>query len=260
MRVWPRRYLTPNWAVLRSDLPARTLEFLDGVPWPDKSLPSSPEWPVTGLPVRRHLLTTHRSIGWVRLGEAPDKAARDPAYPVGPPPSSSSSCCDISGRAAAAWSAPPRGEPVEVVGVDPLLIRRVGRASPVLDAYDNGLPGPLVGYRPVYRRCACGCGAELARGGTRYFDDDHRRRARNARRRKPRQTERNSGCPVDARPLSGPRSTYCSRRCRETAREWATTSCFAGTRSSPNESGPRTSGVEPEQLRLLRQSIRCGIE
>lgn len=116
-----------------------------------------------------------------------------------------------------AWSR-PRGERIENVRVDPLRLRRVGRVSGVLDAADDGEPGDPSDYRPTYRRCACGCGTPLSRGrGARYLDDEHRRQARSRRRRKPADPE--PRCPVDGELLAGDGETYCSPRCRETARK-----------------------------------------
>lgn len=105
----------------------------------------------------------------------------------------------------AAWSDLPRSELVASVTVDPQRLRPVGRVSGVLDAFDEGRPGELSDYRPGYRRCACGCGAPLDPGSTsRYVDDDHRRAARNARRRWP-ETARHCECGCGAALAAGRR-------------------------------------------------------
>jgi hypothetical protein len=51
---------------------------------------------------------------------------------------------------AAAWSERPRSRPVGEVVVTPEAVRYVGRASGVLDAAEDGAPGELDRYRPVY--------------------------------------------------------------------------------------------------------------
>jgi hypothetical protein len=84
---------------------------------------------------------------------------------------------------AAAWGR-VRHDHLDAVTVDAARVRRVGRVSGVLDANDDGRPGDLATFRPSYRLCACGCGVSLDRaGGARYIDAEHRREARNRRRR-----------------------------------------------------------------------------
>jgi hypothetical protein len=51
---------------------------------------------------------------------------------------------------AAEWSSPPRPEPIERVVVDPVLVRHVGRDSPVIDAWEDGLPGDPGDRRVLY--------------------------------------------------------------------------------------------------------------
>lgn len=55
----------------------------------------------------------------------------------------------LSARAAL-YGAPPRGRPVDAVTVTPLSVRYAGRVSPVLDAAEDGTPGPLADARVRY--------------------------------------------------------------------------------------------------------------
>lgn len=83
-----------------------------------------------------------------------------------------------------AWSAPSPAEPAECVVIDPRLIRRVGRVSGMLDAYNEGRPGTLTSYTPKYRKCECGCGHPVRRThGARYKDETHRQAATRDKRR-----------------------------------------------------------------------------
>jgi hypothetical protein len=51
---------------------------------------------------------------------------------------------------AAEWSSPTRMEPIERVVIDPALVRHVGRDSPLIDAWEDGLPGDVRKRRVAY--------------------------------------------------------------------------------------------------------------
>jgi hypothetical protein len=102
----------------------------------------------------------------------------------------------LSGRGVE-WSRKPRTVPIDVVEVDPLLVRHVGRVSGMIDADDDGL-GDLAARRPVYDDgirlvarqeelplCECGCGLAVVRmrKGAKYRNAKHRERAKKRRQR-----------------------------------------------------------------------------
>ena len=87
--------------------------------------------------------------GWQRL-QWFDKATGTPVRVTTDPADIDARQLETLGSRAAEWSRPRRSVPIDAVVVDPLLVRRVGRVSGVIDADLDGL-GDLVGRRPLHQ-------------------------------------------------------------------------------------------------------------
>jgi hypothetical protein len=136
---------------------------------------------------------------------------------------------------AARWSSPPPAAPIPEVVVDRFLIRRVGRASGVIDADLDGVEGDLANRRPDYEeaRCTEALSALAREVGPRSFarrtglpikDAEraalgHRLSEANcAKALRALHTASGRSCPIDGLQVpERPNAVYCSPACKDRA-------------------------------------------